>query len=284
MSSIAELVSWGAGELSNSDSARIDAEIVLAYVIQQNRTYLYTWSDRDVSESSETRFKTLLERRAQGEPIAYLVERQAFWSFDLKVTPATLIPRPETELLVELALDHIPQNENLKVVDLGTGSGAIALAIAAERPNAQVVATDYSSQALAVARENAAELGLNQLKFYQGSWLAPFDFGAESERFDLILSNPPYVEPDSLYLKLGDVMFEPDSALIGANDDGLGDIREIVSQAPAHLNRSGWLLLEHGFEQGAVVRELLNSSGFGDVCTLKDLAGHDRVTMGSIHS
>jgi len=279
VTTIAELIEWGSQQLTESDSARIDAEIILTFILNQNRTYLYTWSDREVSVDDEATLKNLIEKRAAGEPVAYLVGQQAFWTFELKVTPATLIPRPETELLVELALERIPQNEPLRVADLGTGTGAIALAVASERPLVEVVATDQSAHALEIARENRQNLGLDHVEFRQGSWLQPL----ADERFNLIISNPPYVEPDSHYLQKGNVRFEPDSALIGADGDGLGDIRDIIKKSPDHLIAEGWILLEHGAEQGAAVCRLLEDAGFEAVKTVTDLAGLDRVTMGRSH-
>ena len=278
MATIADLLAWGRKALTESDSARIDAEIILAFILEQNRTYLYTWSDRAVSAENESRFRELIAKRAIGEPVAYLVGLQAFWTFELKVTPATLIPRPETELLVELALELIPSESTFRIADLGTGTGAIALAIASERPNVAVVATDHSPQALEIARDNAGHLGIQRIEFRQGCW---FEALIE-EQFALILSNPPYVEPDSAYLQRGDLKFEPDGALIGADVDGLGDIRNIVGNAPAHLKAAGWLLLEHGAEQGRAVRGLFGMAGFDAVRTVKDLAGLERVTMGQI--
>ncbi len=269
---------WGCSELTKSDSARIDAEIILAFILKQDRTYLYTWSDRGVSIESEKRFRLLIAKRTAGEPVAYLVGQQPFWNFDLKVSSATLIPRPETELLVELALERIPQESSFRVADLGTGSGAIALAIASERPDVAVVATDYSAHALEIAAENARRLGIESIEFCEGSWFIPIT----EEKFDLIVSNPPYVESCSEYLQRGDLRFEPDSALIGADDDGLGDVREIVKHAPSYLKMAGWLLLEHGAEQGERVREIFGMAKFSAVKTVKDLAGLERVTMGQI--
>jgi len=278
VATIAELVAWGGGELTESDSARIDAEILLAFILEQNRTYLYTWSDRVISTENESRFRSLIAKRVMGEPVAYLVGLQPFWSFELKVTLATLIPRPETELLVELALERIPLDSTFRIADLGTGTGAIALAIASERPSVVVVATDQSHQALEIARENARSLGIARVEFRQGSWFAPL----VEEQFALILSNPPYVEPDSGYLQRGDLRFEPDGALIGADVDGLGDIRDIVANAPTHLKAAGWLLLEHGAEQGYAVRGMFDLAGFDGIRTVKDLAGLERVTLGQI--
>lgn len=235
MATIAELVEWGCSELTESDSARIDAEILLAFILIKNRTYLYTWSDHAVPAQSEERFRALIAKRSAGEPVAYLVGLQPFWDFELKVTPDTLIPRPETELLVEQALERIPQGTPYKVADLGTGTGAIALAIASERPSVALIATDQSSHTLQIARENAHRLGIERVEFRQGSWFEPL----LDEQFDLILSNPPYVEPDSPYLRRGDLRFEPEKALIGAGLDGLGDVRNIIESAPAHLKEAG---------------------------------------------
>jgi len=276
MATIVELIAWGCSELSESDSARIDADLILAFILEQSRTYLYTWPDRAVPTESESRFRALIAKRAIGEPIAYLVGLQSFWSFKLKVTSATLIPRPETELLVELALERIPLDSSFRIADLGTGTGAIALAIASERPGVALVATDHSHHALEIARENARNFGVARVEFHQGSWFAPL----VEEQFDLILSNPPYVEPDSGYLQRGDLRFEPDGALIGADADGLGDIRDIVADAPTHLKEAGWLLLEHGAEQGNAVRGMFDLAGFDGVKTVKDLAGLERVTLG----
>ncbi|MCW8826236.1 MAG: peptide chain release factor N(5)-glutamine methyltransferase, partial [Gammaproteobacteria bacterium] len=192
MATISELIGWASKQLSQSESARIDAEIILASILGQNRTYLYTWSDREISAESRSRFRRLIEKRAAGEPVAYLVGRQAFWSFDLKVSPATLIPRPETELLVELALERIPGDGSVKVADLGTGSGAIALAIASEHPQIQVIATDSSASALEIAGQNAESLGLNHVEFRLGSWFEPLQLCGAPEQFNLIISNPPY--------------------------------------------------------------------------------------------
>lgn len=193
---------------------------------------------------ARARFEALLARRQAGEPVAYLLGRQGFWSLELEVSPATLIPRPETELLVELALARLPAGQSLRVADLGTGSGAIALALARERPQAHVVATDASAEALTVARRNAARLGLGRVEFRDGDWLVPL----AQERFDLIASNPPYIEQDDPHLAQGDLRFEPPAAL-ASGADGLDAIRVIVRDAGRHLHPGGWLLLEHGWNQ-----------------------------------
>jgi len=213
-------------------------------------------------------------RREAGEPAAYLTGRRGFWRFELDVDAATLIPRPETELLVELALERLPQSP-CRVADLGTGSGAIALAIASERPRADVVASDASAAALEVARRNAARLGLANVRFAEGSWYVPL----AGERFELIASNPPYVAEGDAHLSQGDLRFEPASAL-ASGVDGLDDIRVIAAEAPAHLVSGGWLLVEHGYDQGASVRDIFVRAGLVDVATVQDLEHRDRVTMG----
>jgi release factor glutamine methyltransferase len=252
-----------------------DAELLLAHVLGASRSWLFAHA-RDVLPSEpQARFEALVARRAEGEPVAYLVGHRGFWSLDLQVTPATLIPRPETELLVELALERLPPERTLRVADLGTGSGAIALAIARERAHAEVVATDASAAALAVAQANAARHGLHNVVFREGRWCAPLG----DEHFDLIASNPPYIADDDVHLGQGDLRYEPRSAL-AAGPDGLDDVRIIVAEARAHLRSGGWLLLEHGFEQGSSVRALLEGAGFTQVETRQDLEGRDRVTLG----
>ena len=221
------------------------------------------------------RFEALLARRQAGEPVAYLTGTQGFWTLELEVSPATLIPRPETELLVELALARSPVDAGARIADLGTGSGAIGLAIAKERPRAAVIATDASRAALEVARRNATRNRIATVEFREGDWLAPL----AGETFDLIASNPPYIADGDPHLGEGDLRFEPPSAL-SSGADGLDAIRRIVRDAPAHLASGGWLLLEHGWDQGEAVRALLEAAGFMDVETAQDLEGRDRVTLG----
>ena len=252
-----------------------EADLLLAHALGRPRTWLFTHDGDEVDADATQLFETLVQRRAQGEPVAYLTGRRGFWRFDLEVGPATLIPRPETERLVELALERLPGGRALRVADLGTGSGAIALAIAMERPHARVVATDASAEALDVARGNAARLQVANIEFRQGDWLAPL----HGERFALIASNPPYIAQGDRHLGEGDLRFEPASAL-ASGPDGLDAIRVIVAQAPAHLEPGGWLLLEHGWDQGAAVRTLLTSAGFDEVATEVDLERRDRVTLG----
>ena len=254
-----------------------DAAWLLAHVLERTQTWLYAHDDASLPADAASRFDALVARRAAGEPVAYLLGRRSFWHFELAVTPDTLIPRPETEWLVELALARIPAQAAWRVADLGTGSGAIALAIAHERPNARVVASDCSAQALAVARGNAVALDIANIEFRIGDWLQPLS----GERFDLIASNPPYIEAADEHLGQGDLRFEPRTAL-ASGLDGLDAIRVIARDAPAHLREGGWLLLEHGWSQGEAVRGLLHAAGFVDVATERDLEDRDRVTLGRI--
>lgn len=254
---------------------RVDAEWLLLHVLAKPRSWLIAHADDALDEAAAAAFAALVERRAAGEPVAYLTGQRGFWSLQLAVGPATLIPRPETELLVELALARLPPDRPCRVADLGTGSGAIALAIAHERPRARVVATDASAAALTVARDNAQRLGLAHISFAEGDWLAPLI----DQRFELIVSNPPYIEAADPHLQQGDLRFEPAAAL-ASGVDGLDAIRGIVRAARAHLEPAGWLLLEHGWNQGAAVRGLLQVAGYGEVFTAQDLAGRDRVSGG----
>lgn len=251
----------------------VDAELLLVHVLGKPRSWLFAHGDDILDVDTERRFIALLERRVAGEPVAYLTGRRGFWRFELQVTPATLVPRPETELLVELALARLPEGKTLRMADLGTGSGAIAIAIAYERPQVRVVATDASLAALAVAQANARELRLANIDFRQGEWCEPLRDG----RFELIASNPPYITDEDPHLAA--LRYEPRSAL-ASGADGLDDIRRIVGQAPSHLASHGWLLLEHGHDQGAAVRGLLQQAGFIDVATVVDLERRDRVTLG----
>lgn len=252
-----------------------DADLLLAHALGCSRTWLLAHGDDGIAAAEAARFTALVERRAAGEPVAYLTGSRGFWTLELAVTPATLVPRPETELLVELALERIPADAEARVADLGTGSGAIALAIAKERPRARVVATDASEAALEVARGNARRNRIGNVELRHGDWLAPL----HGERFDLVASNPPYIALGDPHLDEGDLRFEPPSAL-SSGSDGLDAIRAIARAAPAHLRAGGWLLLEHGWEQGGAVRALLHEAGFAEVATERDLEGRDRVTLG----
>ena len=254
---------------------RVDAEWLLAHVLGRPRSWLFAHSGDPVPTAAALRFASLSARRQAGEPVAYLTGTQGFWTLDLEVSPATLIPRPETELLVELALARIPPDAAARIADLGTGTGAIALAIARERPRARVIATDASDAALAVARRNGLRNRVANVEFREGDWLAP----VAGERFGLIASNPPYIAEGDPHLCEGDLRFEPPTAL-SSGSDGLVAIRRIVRDAPAHLAAGGWLLLEHGWDQGEPVRALLAQAGFIEVETARDLEGRDRVSLG----
>jgi len=256
-----------------SDSSRLDAELLLCHVLQRPRSYLFTWSDREVAEPDQRVYEQLLTRRLKGEPVAHLIGSQAFWTLDLEVTADTLIPRPETETLVEVALDKLA-NGPYRVADLGTGTGAIALALASERLGWQVVGCDRVDAAVVLAERNRQRLEIRNADFVAGSWFEPL-----VGRFDMIVSNPPYIDPQDPHLQQGDVRFEPLSALI-ADKQGMADIEKIASDAREYLNRGGWLLFEHGYDQGQRVRALLEQLGYDDVATIQDLGDRDRVTLG----
>ncbi len=258
-----------------TDTPRLDAELLLADALDCNRAALLTHGDRLLGEDARHRFGDLIARRLRGVPVAHLLGRREFWSLSLRVTPDVLIPRPESELLIELALARIPPAPSLALADLGTGSGNIALALARERPRCIVTATDNSTPALAVARDNARRLAITNVRFHHGDWFAPL----HGERFALIVSNPPYVAADDPHLSEGDLRHEPRQALV-AGPEGLDALRHLIQQAPEYLSPGGRLLLEHGHDQGAAVRELFKGRGYDQIETHRDLANHERVTMG----
>ena len=274
MNDVRTLLTAAARTLPGAE-ARREAELLLAHALQRPLAWLYAHADDAVDAASSAAFTALAQRRAAGEPVAYLTGARAFWTLDLEVGPSVLIPRAETERLVELALERLPEDTAVRVADLGTGSGAIALAIARERPCAQVLATDASAAALAVARSNAARLGLANIGFARGDWCAALGAAA----FDLIVSNPPYIAADDPHLAVGDLRFEPAVALV-AGDDGLAAIRTIARDAIVHLRPGGWLLLEHGWEQGSAVRDLLAAAGYIEVASERDLEDRERVSLG----
>lgn len=261
-------------QLPDSPSARLDAELLLAAALGKPRSFLRTWPERVVSREAHDLFDRYLARRVAGEPVAYILGRQGFWSLDLEVAPHTLIPRPDTELLVETALALLPAAP-ARVLDLGTGTGAIALALACERLSWQVLGVDRIPEAVALAERNRERLRLANVAFRASHWFSAVD----GERFSLIVSNPPYIPNTDPHLKQGDVRFEPSSALV-SGQDGLDDIRLIIEQAPNHLENGGWLMLEHGFDQPDAVRDLLLSRGFTAVDSRRDLGGHERVSLG----
>lgn len=263
-------------DLPDSPSARLDAEWLLAAALSKSTSYLRTWPEREVPAECAERFAADLVRRRQGEPVAYILGRQGFWSLELEVAADTLIPRPDTELLVETALQLLSAAP-ARVLDLGTGTGAIALALATERPAWQVCGVDRIEAAVRLAERNRLRLGLHNAAFTLSDWFA----GLNGERFQMIVSNPPYIPASDPHLLQGDVRFEPQSALI-AGADGLDDIRTIIAQAAAHLQSGGWLLLEHGYDQAEAVRMLLLSRGFEDVQSRLDLGGHERISLGRL--
>jgi len=258
-----------------SASARLDAELLLEHVTGLSRTDFRAAPERALPAAAGWSFQQLLRRRLQGEPVAYIRGQQEFWSLLLEVSPAVLIPRPETELVVERTLASLRPDAK-EMADLGTGSGAIALAVASERPALQVTGVDVSGEALEIARRNAARLQLGNVRFERGSWFAPL----AGRRFDVVAANPPYIARGDTDLAQNVSRFEPEVALIAGND-GLEAIEQIVAQAGAHLQPGGWLILEHGWTQAAAVRDRLVRSGFSHVRSHADLAGHERVTEGS---
>ncbi len=257
-----------------SDSAELDAEVLLAAALNCGRSRLYAWPEWVPTDREAGDFRRSVLRRASGLPVAYLLGEREFWGLDLQVSRATLIPRPETELLVELALRHIAPERSDNVADLGTGSGAVALALAKERPGSRIFACDLCEEALSVAGRNARRLGIRNASFHQGDW---FDALPSPRKFDVVVSNPPYVaEADPA---LADLSFEPRTALV-AGPDGLDAIRRIVADAPGRLHDGAWLLIEHGATQGPGVRALLQQKAFQEVATAKDLAGLERISFG----
>ncbi|CAM4230113.1 peptide chain release factor N(5)-glutamine methyltransferase [Vibrio agarivorans] len=260
---------------SGSESPSLDASLLLCHILDKPRSYLLTWPEKALSEQELSQLELFVIRREKGEPMAYILGFREFWSLNLKVATSTLIPRPDTERLVELALDKAMDQEG-DILDLGTGTGAIALALASELPKRQVFGVDFQQSAFELASENRDRLQLHNAQFMQGSWYEPIQPGA---KFAVITSNPPYIDAADPHLDQGDVRFEPKTALV-ADDNGLADIRYITEHARQYLATGGWLLLEHGYQQGEAVREILVEFGFDSVSTEKDFGDNDRVTLG----
>ncbi len=263
-----------------SDSPRLDCEVLLCAALKRERSYLYTWPEKVLTEDEENIFLTHLANREQGKPISHILQEKEFWSLSLSVNDSTLIPRPETELLVELALELMPDDRSIlkNVVDLGTGTGAIAFALASERPHWQVWGLEKYAKALALAQHNQKRLGLDNIHLLRSDW---FEALTKKHKFHLIVSNPPYIDGSDKCLHQGDVRFEPRTALVAA-DSGLADIETIICEASDYLEENGWLLFEHGFQQAEAVQALLKSNGFHHILTRDDLAGHPRVTGGQL--
>ncbi len=253
-----------------------DAALILAHVLNKDRSWLYAWPEHSLAPDQINQYEQLLQRRLQGEPLAYLTGCKEFWSLSLKVSQDTLIPRPETELLVETALELPLRDDKIHALDLGTGSGAIALVLASERPQWQLSATDISPKALQVAKENARTHGLQQIQFFLSHWFETLD---TTQPFDLIVSNPPYVAEGDPHLQQDGLPHEPITALT-AGDDGLNDLRTIIQHAPHYLQPQGWLIVEHGVDQGVAVQTLFRQAGFEQVSTRQDLERRDRISLG----
>jgi release factor glutamine methyltransferase len=272
--SIAEIINQGQQLLAAfSDSAKLDCKILLAFVLGKETSYLLTWPDKTLSETQFQAFMMLFERRLQGEPIAYIIEEGEFWSLPFYVSPATLIPRPDTELLVEHILARHVESD-LSCLDLGTGTGAIALSLASEHQSWKINAIDFNDEAVSLAKKNAKRLELPQVDIYQSDW---FSNVKSTQKFNIIVSNPPYIDENDHHLNEGDVRYEPLSALV-AGDHGFSDIKKIAKQAQLYLKNNGALYLEHGFEQAEGVRKILNQLEYQSIETIKDYSGNDRVT------
>lgn len=274
---IDQALAWAVQQLEGGESPSVDAKVILANILEKPQTFLFTWPDKTLDALQITHFENAIARRKKGEPVAYIVGRRDFWTLSLFTSPDTLIPRPDTEVLVEQVLNWAVESkrEPLAICDLGTGTGAIALALASELPQASVVGVDFQTGAVELATRNAEANGVTNAQFLKSDWFSALT----GQSFDVIVSNPPYIEEASPYLYEGDVRFEPKTALT-SGVDGLHDIRHIISTSPMFLNKGGLLAFEHGFNQGRAVRDLLLAAGFSSVRTVKDYGENDRVTFG----
>jgi len=261
-----------------SDSAKLDAQVLLSFVLNKEINYLYTWPEKTLSTSQESSYNALLQERSLGKPIAYITGVKEFWSLPFYCDASTLIPRPDTEVLIEQVLAEVEEKftDKISCIDLGTGTGAIALALGSENPEWDIDAIDYSENAIALAKKNAKKLGINNVNIYQSNWFSSVD---TSKRFNVIISNPPYIDEKDIHLSQGDVRFEPLSALV-AKDEGLADIEQITSKAKEYLSKGGYLFFEHGYNQGLAVRNIMLALNFTAVKTIQDYAENDRVTFG----
>ena len=257
----------------SSESAKLDAQVLLLHILQKPRSYLFTWPEHALSDEQQSQFNIFIQRRLKGEPVAHITGLREFWSLSLEINATTLIPRPDTETLVEQALE-IALPATAKVLDLGTGTGAIALALGSEMPSWQITAVDRVSDAVALATRNQQRLAINNVHVKQSNWFSEL----HGEKFNLIVTNPPYIESSDIHLNQGDVRFEPLSALV-ADDCGMSDIKQIITQSRDYLSSNGYLLIEHGFEQGEAVRHFFEKMAFVNIKTVKDLGNNDRVTL-----
>ena len=276
---IANCLKKSSGLALISDSPRLDIEIFLTHILQKNRTYLFTWPEKELTAEQVQIFNEFFARRLTGEPVAHIIGQREFWSLPLMVNNSTLIPRPDTELLVEAALGLFTEddaNQTRRLLDLGTGTGAIVLALAHEKKSWQCVGVDKESAAVELAEKNRVQLKLHNVEIQQSDW---FSVLSSETSFDIIVSNPPYIDPADEHLKEGDVRFEPLSALI-ADNHGIADLEFIIAHAPQYLTANGWLLVEHGYDQGSSVRDLFTANNFDHVNTLRDFGGNERVTLG----
>lgn len=274
--SLGALLAWARKVLAGTTpTAALDAEVLLMHCIGRDRAYLRAWPERPLDQSQAGSYLDLINRRRAGWPVAYLTGEREFWARSFRVAPGVLIPRPETELLIELALDLLPLEASRDILDLGTGSGILAITLAAERPSVRVTAIEASAAAIDIARDNARRLNAGPVRFIQGDWLAPL---GSNERYDLILSNPPYIAAGDPHLRHGDLRFEPPAAL-AAGPDGLSALRTIIADARRHLKPSGVLLLEHGWDQAEILASLLAAQGYTGISHHTDLQGHHRATM-----
>ncbi|MBQ4864530.1 peptide chain release factor N(5)-glutamine methyltransferase [Pseudoalteromonas sp. MMG013] len=271
---VAQAIAWATSEFADlSDTAKLDAEVLLLHILAKPRSYLFAWPDAQLVDVQYNEFKKSVARRVKGEPVAHIIGEREFWSLPLNVNSSTLIPRPDTETLVEYVLS-LTFAEDAQVLDLGTGTGAIALALASEMPAWQITAVDFSNDAVALAQSNKRKLAIENVTIMQSDWYQ----SVAGQHFDLIVSNPPYIEADDIHLTQGDVRFEPLSALV-ALDEGMSDIKNIIDKGRDHLKPGGVLLIEHGYQQAIKLQQYFAQMAYTNILTIKDMSGCDRVTL-----